>query len=88
MQQENQQAFAQTQNIQGKVTSASSDELTVMAPGQGDVRLKLNDSTAITIDGRQGSANQIQPGSDVRASYRLIDGTPTAMRVQVTKSSQ
>jgi colicin import membrane protein len=88
LQQENPQAWSQSQNIQGKVTAATADELTVLSPSQGDMRLKLNDSTAITIDGRQGSADQIQPGSDVRASYRLIDGKPTAMRVQVTKASQ
>jgi len=88
IQQENAQSFAQTHNVQGKVTAATSDELTVLSPGQGDMRLKLNDSTAITIDGRQGSADQIRPGSDVRASYQMIDGKPTAMTVQVTKASQ
>ena len=88
LQQQNQQAFTQAKNIEGKVTAATSDELTVLSPGEGDVRLKLNDSTAITIDGQQGSANQIQPGADVRASYQLIGGTPTAIRVRVTKAKQ
>jgi hypothetical protein len=33
-----------------------------------------------------GTADQIQPGEDVRASYQVIDGQPTALKLTVTSS--
>jgi hypothetical protein len=59
----------------------------VRSPDQGDVRVKLNDSTAITVDGRMGKADDIKPGANVRASYQLIDGQPTASKLEVTNRS-
>src|SRR5690349_860849 len=71
MTQQNQQAYSQTKNVRGQALSASKDELMVRSTNQGDVRLKLNDSTAVTVDGRMGSAEQIKGGEDVRASYQV-----------------
>jgi hypothetical protein len=48
--------------------------------------LKLSDSTAVTIDGKPSSPTQIQPGSDVRASYQVVDGQPTALKIDVTSN--
>ncbi|MFL5457948.1 MAG: hypothetical protein ACJ78X_16225, partial [Myxococcales bacterium] len=68
--QENQKSWSQARNISGKVFQASSDSLKVRA-GDRDMNLQLSDSTAITVDGKSSSAQQIQPGSDVRASYQM-----------------
>ena len=65
---------------------ASKDELVLRSSDQGDLRLKLNDSTAVTVDGQMGSADQIKPGEDVRASYQVIDGQPTATKIEVRSS--
>ncbi|MFL5459030.1 MAG: hypothetical protein ACJ78X_21735, partial [Myxococcales bacterium] len=63
-----------------------SDSLKVRA-GDRDMNLQLSDSTAITVDGKSSSAQQIQPGSDVRASYQMVDGQAQALKIDV-KSSQ
>ena len=84
--QENQKSWSQARNIDGKVFQASSDSLKVRA-GDRDMNLRLNDSTAITVDGKSSSAQQIQPGSDVRASYQMVDGQAQALKIDV-KSSQ
>ena len=84
----NQQAWMQSRTIEGQVSSASTEDLTVRSASQGDVQLKLNDSTAIMIDGQKGTAMDIQPGSDVRASYQMVDGKATAVRLEVTKPSR
>jgi colicin import membrane protein len=84
----NQQSWMQSRTIEGQVSAASNDDLTVRSVSQGDVQLKLNDSTAITIDGQKGTATQIQPGADVRASYQVVDGKATAVRIDVTRPSR
>ena len=87
MTQQNQQAYMQTKNVRGQAVSASKDELLLRSSDQGDLRLKLNDSTAVTVDGQMGSPDQIKGGEDVRASYQVIDGQPTALKIDV-KSNQ
>jgi uncharacterized protein (DUF3084 family) len=83
--QENQKAWTQTRDVNGKVFQASRDTLKVRA-GDQDMSLKLSDSTAITVDGKPSSPRDIQPGSDVRASYQMVDGQATALKVDVTSS--
>jgi len=80
--QENQKAWSQTRDINGKVFQASSDQLKVRA-GDQELALKVNDATAVTVDGKPSSTAQIQPGSDVRASYQVVDGQPTALKIDV-----
>jgi hypothetical protein len=88
MHQQNIQQWTQTQSVQGMALGADGNTLRVRSSDQGDLRLKLTDSTAITVDGRQGSVNDIQPGSDVRASYQVIDGQPTAVKLDVTSKNK
>src|SRR5712692_11627517 len=85
-QQGNQQAWMQTRNIRGAVAAVSPTFLTVRSGDQGDVRLQVNDSTAVNLDGRTASIKEILAGSDVRASYGLVDGQATAVRLDVTSS--
>lgn len=82
MTQQNQQAFMQAKTVRGQALSASKDELVLRSSDQGDLRLKLNDSTAVTVDGKLGSPDQIRPGGDVRASYQVIDGQPVALSIE------
>jgi len=85
-QQGNQQAWMQTRNIRGAVAAVSPTFLTVRSGDQGDVRLQVNDSTAVNLDGRTASIKEILAGSDVLASYGLVDGQATAVRLDVTSS--
>lgn len=85
---ENQQAWMQTRNVRGAVTAVSSDGLTVRSDALGDVRLQVNDSTAVNLDGRTASIKEIHTGNDVRASYGLIDGQPIAVQLDVTSAAK
>ena len=75
-----------TRNIRGAVAAVSSGSLTVRSDDQGDVRLRVSDSTAVSLDGRVATMKEIREGSDVRASYGLVDGQATAVRLDVTSS--
>jgi hypothetical protein len=85
--QENQQQWLQPKSVQGKAVSASNGEILVRAPGQGDLRLKANDSTAVIVDGKTASLDQIRPGEDVRASYQVIDGQPVALSIEARSNT-
>ena len=80
----NQQAWMQTRNVSGAVSAVSPTSLTVRSDDRGDVRLEVSDSTSVNLDGRAASMTEIRPGSDVRASYGLVDGRTIAMRLDVT----
>jgi hypothetical protein len=86
--QQNMQQWTQTKDVQGMALGTEGDAIRVRSPDQGDLRLKVNDSTAVVVDGRTGSPTQIQPGSEVRASYQMIDGQPTAVKVEVTSKNK
>jgi hypothetical protein len=79
----NLQRWTETKRVAGTAVDASNDTVLVRSRDRGDVRLKLNSSTAISVEGKQGDPREIQPGSDVRASYQVIDGDPTALKLDV-----
>jgi hypothetical protein len=85
-QQGNQQAWMQTQDITGAVAAVNPKSLTVRSNDRGDVKLDVNDSTAISLNGRAASMNEIRAGSDVRAAYGVVEGQATAVRLDVTST--
>jgi DNA repair exonuclease SbcCD ATPase subunit len=76
------------QFIIGQVLTASEDEVMVSVRGEPQLRLQVEPSTQIIVDGRQGRAADIQEGSQVRASYRDNQGEQQAVRIEVTSSQQ
>lgn len=82
-QQGNQQAWTKTRNVSGSVAGVSASALTVRSADQGDVRLQVSDSTSVSLDGRMATMKEIRDGSEVRASYGLVDGQATAVRLDV-----
>ena len=85
-QQGNQQAWMKTRNVRGSVAAVSPSALTVRSDDQGDMRLRVSDTTAVNLDGRTATMKEIREGSEVRASYGLVDGQATAVRLDVTSS--
>jgi hypothetical protein len=85
-QQGNQQAWMKTRNVRGAVAGVSASALTVRSEDQGDVRLQISDSTAVNLDGRVATIKEVREGSDVRASYGLVDGQAMAVRLDVTSN--
>ena len=82
------QEWTSQKDVQGRVLSASGDELQIRSSDQQLMKLGVTGSTAINGDGRSGTAAQIQPGSDVRASYQMIDGKAKALTIDVTSAGQ
>jgi hypothetical protein len=81
-----QQASAQQgSTTAGQLVRASKDEV-VLKP-QGDpkeLKLKVDSSTQVLIDGRQASASDLREGSQVRASFDASKGEPRATRIEAS----
>ena len=76
------------QVITGQVLTADENEVLVSVRGEPQLRLQVEPSTQIIVNGRQGRAGEIQEGSQVRASYRDSEGEQKAVRIEVTSSAQ
>jgi len=67
----------------GAVNEASGSALSV-TPAAGDaMTFRITPQTKVLIDGRKGSASQIQAGSDARVAYEMNGPQPTATSVHV-----
>jgi len=49
--------------------------------------LQVTDSTAVRVNGQLASVSQVQPGSEVRASYQVVDGHPKALVIDATSKA-
>lgn len=78
------QEWTAQKDLEGRVMQASGEEIQVRTSDQQLVKLDVTDSTAINFNGRSGTVAQILPGSDIRASYQLIDGKAKALQIDVT----
>jgi hypothetical protein len=81
------QSWTEAQNLQGTVVSAGNGTLAVRTSDSQMMNLSVNDSTAVTLDGRQSSASQLMPGTDVRASYQMVDGHAQALKIRARSSA-
>jgi hypothetical protein len=73
-------------SVTGQVAKANDTLVEVKTGLEPNLKLAVDDKTTVRIDGQQGFASQIAEGSDVRASYKSIDGKMTALRLDVTKA--
>lgn len=72
-------------NSSGQVVQASGNQIILRSPeSQQELALAVTDSTSVQVAGRHASVGQVAAGSDVRASYQLVAGKPTALRSEVT----
>ncbi len=69
--------------VNGQVLEVKDSSLRLRTNDSQNLTLGLSDATSINIDGRLGSAANVQPGSDVRASYQLVDGKAQALSLDV-----
>ena len=82
------QEWTAQKDLEGRVMAASGEEIQIRTSDQQLMKLEVTDSTAINFNGQSGKISQIQPGSDVRASYQLIDGKAKALQIDVTPAKQ
>jgi len=85
--QQRSQSWTQEQNARGTVVQAGSDQLQIRTQDRDLLKLQVTDATAVTVNGQSGSVSQIQPGSDVRASYQMVDGQAKALTIEATSKS-
>jgi len=74
--------------IDGQLLESKGSALRIRSPDRRDLTLDLTDATAISIDGQQSGASKLQPGSDVRASYQMVDGRAKALKLEVRSNAQ
>jgi hypothetical protein len=79
---QNNAQWTQQQELQGRLVSTGSDSIAVRTSDQQMLRLNVSDSTNVTLDGRAANIGQLSPGSDVRASYQMIDGHAQALKIR------
>ncbi|HYY53094.1 MAG TPA: hypothetical protein VE755_09485 [Myxococcales bacterium] len=85
--QQNQKSWTQEQSARGTVVQAGSDQLQIRTQDKDLLQLQISDNTAVTLNGQTASVSQLQPGSDVRASYQMIDGKAKALKIDATSKS-
>jgi hypothetical protein len=68
--------------VAGRLTAVNRNELRVEQQGGEEVKLKIDPATtAIDVDGRQATLNDLAPGTEVRASYEESKGDKHALTV-------
>jgi hypothetical protein len=86
-QQQKNQAWTQEQSASGTVVQAGTDQVQMRTQDKDLMKLLITDSTAVTLNGQTASAAQLPPGSDLRASYQMVDGQPKALKIDATSKS-
>jgi len=81
------QSWTQEQTASGTVVQAGSDQVQIRTQDKDLLQLQITDSTAVTLNGQTASAAQLQPGTDVRASYQMVDGQSKALKIDATSKS-
>ncbi len=64
----------------------SRDEVTLQTSGGESMKLKVNDSTKVTVGGQEKSIGELQQGAQVRASYDESGGEKTATRIEAKEA--
>jgi len=85
--QERLQTWSQEKSVSGRVLNASGDRLEIRTADQNGLGLKVTDSTAVRVDGKTATVNDIRPGADVRASYQVVDGEAKALTIDATSKA-
>ena len=78
-----QRATTTEQTVHGRVMEVQGNEIQIWTPQNQDLKLDLS-ASMVRFDGQQGSVAQIKPGSDVRASYKMVGGQAKALQIDVT----
>ncbi|MCP3104785.1 hypothetical protein LZ198_38565 [Myxococcus sp. K15C18031901] len=75
-------------DIQGKVTKADKDKVTIARTDLPDAKLDVKAQTAVTLDGKKIRADQIPEGSAVRAKFQLDGDDPIAVELKATSPKE
>jgi hypothetical protein len=75
--------------VAGTLTQAATDHVVIRTDSQGDVALRLDDGTRITVDGQPAAPDRLQEGTEVRAAFDASKGAgrPTATFIQAESAA-
>jgi hypothetical protein len=80
-------ATADSRSVSGTISKVRDDQIELKSSDKLDLKLAVDATTAISIDGQAGGAAQIREGSQVRATYRPgDDGNLKAVTLDVTSA--
>ncbi|WP_373045013.1 hypothetical protein [Vulgatibacter sp.] len=74
------------QTVSGQLVEVTEEEIRVGPESGNEVRLQVNEQTQVMRDGQMASLQELQPGTQVRASYELQEGEPVVTRLEATSS--
>lgn len=82
------QGKVKTWDVEGTVSSVDSanQQITIQRENLPDVQLSLVDQSKISMDGKQASLQDLQPGSEIRASFQLAQDRPVAVSLDAKPS--
>jgi hypothetical protein len=81
-------ASTDPRHASGQILESSGNHVRLRTGSNRNLALDMSDATAVTIDGKPASVSQVQPGSNVRATYQMVDGRAKALSIEVrTRSS-
>jgi hypothetical protein len=75
-------------DVSGRVAHASAGEVTIDRKDLPPATLKVEPGTKIQVDGKRASADQLQAGQEVRASFNLRGGNAEAVELKAKKAKQ
>jgi hypothetical protein len=75
-----------TKTLTGKIADVAQDQVTVKA-GDAALKLRITDSTQVTVDGEKAQVGSLKEGDPIRASYYQSGGESTAMKLEVKRNS-
>ncbi|HLT28672.1 MAG TPA: hypothetical protein VK013_01415 [Myxococcaceae bacterium] len=84
-----QQAQQQSEfTVEGRVIEADDDDLKISRSSRPNAEFDLNRNTTITIDGQQGQARDLAPGTEVRVRFDLQEDNAVAQEVEAKKPAR
>ena len=74
--------------VEGRVIEADDDDLKISRSSQPNAEFDLNRDTTVTIDGQQGRAQDLEPGTEVRVRFELQEDNTVAQEVEAKKPAK
>jgi hypothetical protein len=75
-----------TKTVTGRIADVSKEEVTVNRSDGTPLKLRVTDSTKVSVGGKQRSVSSLTQGDEVRASYAQSGGSATATKIDVTRT--
>ena len=72
--------------VDGHLVERSAEALLIDAPNKHGLKVKIDDQTKFTLNGKPSTATGLIEGAEVRAAYKLKDGEPVGTRIDGTSN--